>query len=540
MPRESFATSLAFAPFEIVFSVLAVTVPALAIWIGSSFAAYEGAPIWMPLVAGALLFPILPLAWELVSAARNKGKARWLTGWQRFVLRFLLIDSVFLATLVAAAPQRVFTALSTRGDWILDRQEGEWVAPTRASLFEAVDRLESLHALALGKNTYESDARKTDSTSTAAPTPGQVALAGGPPSLAAPPGPPLPDVPAPSLVEAQPNLPSAEEPAPQPSPSGPIKVGPDGEVLIELDESTQPEPTPVRPASRPVSWPWSARPDPVLASLPPEIASDAAAIGTFFATKIPDRRARLKAVHDFVATRLTYDLEARDSGRLPPQDPATILASGRAVCAGFARLMVEIARAADLDVRFVIGSSREQDGDAMAIDHAWNAAELDGRWYLIDATFDSGAVEDGRFVKRLGTYYFLTPPEIFGVDHFPEDPSWQLRDPALSRAEFLRQPKLSPEFFAHGLGLLAPDRAQVAVSQRFEARISNPRRIFLMARAAPESGAATDCEVVSQEDETRISCLLAAKGRHAFELYGSTQRIGAQPLLGRIDLRNRL
>ena len=46
---------------------------------------------------------------------------------------------------------------------------------------------------------------------------------------------------------------------------------------------------------------------------------------------------------------------------------------------------------------------------------------------MIDATWGSGYISYyGGFVQKLDERYFLSPPQIFGEDHLPEDPRWSL------------------------------------------------------------------------------------------------------------------
>ncbi|MBI4822116.1 MAG: hypothetical protein HY791_38010 [Deltaproteobacteria bacterium] len=583
MERTSFFSSLLWAPLEILFVAVVLVVPGLGIWIASSLAAFEGAPWWMPALAGAFVFPLLPLGWELVSKLRRRDRKQWLTWVQRVTLRVLAVSLVFLAALVFVAPERAFTALSTRGDWMLEHARGSWVEPTRRALFRAVDGLEELYALGSGRNSFRLEAESADPEPR--PTAGAVAIledqarrepaasklllaTGSSPSATELSG-ATGSVDAGSADAGTPDAGEAEE-GPIELEEGEAEAEPEsGEpIMIRLHESADPKPStikrttvvsggvedqsganaelpegqapaPIDTAVGGVRWPAEPSVHPIVARIPSSALSDAGAIGQFIAENEASPLGRLKAAHDFAASRIQYDEEARRTGQLPPQDPGSVLATRRAVCAGYARLVRAIGEAAKVRVAYVVGSSRDQSSETMAIDHAWNAAEVGGRWYLLDATYDAGGVQGGSFVAKYGTEYFLTPPEIFGIDHFPEDPKWQLRSAEISKAEFLRQPRLSPRFFAQGLSLVSPDRSRVHVTRAFEARIANPRGIFLVARAVPDAGGATGC-VVSEGSETRISCELTTPGLYGFELFGSTERVGVQPLLGRLAVQNGL
>jgi hypothetical protein len=70
--------------------------------------------------------------------------------------------------------------------------------------------------------------------------------------------------------------------------------------------------------------------------------------------------------------------------------------------------------------------------------HAWNAINLEGSWYLCDVTWASGISDDymgsNRNIDLDG--YFMVKPEQFILTHLPEDPSWQLLGEKKTLKEF--------------------------------------------------------------------------------------------------------
>lgn len=76
--------------------------PLAGVWLASSLAAFANRATWLPVVAGLLLFPGLPLAWEGAAALRHHGaglakvRRRFLTFSDRLVLRTLAINILFL------------------------------------------------------------------------------------------------------------------------------------------------------------------------------------------------------------------------------------------------------------------------------------------------------------------------------------------------------------------------------------------------------------------------------------------------------------
>ena len=132
--------------FKAVCVTLMVGAPLFGVWLASSLAAFANRATWLPLAAGLLLFPGLPLAWEGVGILRArrdkkaKGRRRFLTFSDRLILRTLALNLLFLVVLLAAYPSRAFVALSTRGDWMLDGQHGPTAERAR-KVYEGVEAL---------------------------------------------------------------------------------------------------------------------------------------------------------------------------------------------------------------------------------------------------------------------------------------------------------------------------------------------------------------------------------------------------------------
>jgi len=81
--------------------------------------------------------------------------------------------------------------------------------------------------------------------------------------------------------------------------------------------------------------------------------------------------------------------------------------------------------------------------------HAWNAVEIAGFWYLIDCTLGSGYISDTNFVQKLHDVYFLMQPQQIINTHFPNQPKWQLLEQPISRDRFNNSPKFFSSFHNH-------------------------------------------------------------------------------------------
>ena len=465
--------------FKLAFVAAAVLLPLLGVWIASSLAAHHDGPLWASLVAGALCFPLLPLGWDLFATWRRKRRGgvrpRVLTGFDRLVLRTLIVNLVFVGGLLAAFPASVFEALSTRGDWMLPRDDAGWAQRTRGVLFGAAERMSWLHE-ATHENAYEGliDPSLTKSQSSAGDAP----------------------------IAGDTTRPDDREPKPT--------------------EPTKPKVTP-EDLYRRDGWPSAPTLHPIVTSLPAAAETSIESVARYVVEHEPDPVQRVKALHDYVADRVAYDVPALRTRNFPPQDAKSVFERRTAVCAGSAALLAELGRAAGIEIVVVVGDGRDSDGLFDGTGHAWNAFNLSGRWYLADATWDAGYVEGDAFVKQYETSYFMTPPEVFVTTHMPEDPKWQLLATPLSQGDFIRQPHLKPTFSSLGLRLLEPARAQstARAGEALELRLDNPHGFEIAGNVrALEGDPATIAFCDNDEDRSSMSCSLPATGRHQVVLFG--------------------
>jgi len=136
-----------------------------------------------------------------------------------------------------------------------------------------------------------------------------------------------------------------------------------------------------------------------------------------------DRQGRdaVLAVHDWVARNVQYDMDRlagiRGQGEsgVPILRASDILRLRRGVCQDYAVLAAALLRAAGFRARVVTGIARPPGGQDEL--HAWNQVWVDGRWLSFDATWNSGHIENGRFVAKFSRDYFDLPEEVFARTH---------------------------------------------------------------------------------------------------------------------------
>ncbi len=72
-----------------------------------------------------------------------------------------------------------------------------------------------------------------------------------------------------------------------------------------------------------------------------------------------------------------------------------------------------------------------------------------------------GARMGNHWQRHFTEHYFLTPPEEFSYDHFPDDARWQLLTQPLTRTQYEGLVALHPAFFEHGLAVVGPSSLRV-------------------------------------------------------------------------------
>ncbi len=500
--------------FKALFAAFVIALPLLGVWLASSLAAYSNGPLWLAIVAGLAAFPALPLAWEGVSAYRQRKKAvkHILTLGDRLLLRTLAVNLVFLGVLLSYYPSTAFTALSTRGDWFLERAADSWGVPARSYLFWAADRLEWLY-VATHDNPFEDKEPTPEPTASVAPT-----------TI------PTPTLPTATATEVPPPAATAV------ASTDPSKVAPSP---LPTATSLPPVPTPT-PSGQPSvalkAWPFEQKLHPLATSIPPEAETNYVDVARWIVAHEPDPVLRVKAIHDYVANRVAYDAESYLAGRYPSMKPDVVFQSQKGVCAGYAKLFESMGKAVGMDVEYIVGQSRDSGGDVSGQSHAWNAIKIEGAYYLVDVTWDSGYLEGPEFVRDYSSDYFLTPADVFGSNHFPNDPRWQLRQTPISRGDFMRQPNLRPSFFARGLSLVDPNRSQVTVPRDAKVILGNPKGQSITATFSEKGKEERNRCRVTGSATTEILCPLPREGTYHLMFFASEKASGSRPFVGQLEV----
>jgi len=131
------------------------------------------------------------------------------------------------------------------------------------------------------------------------------------------------------------------------------------------------------------------------------------------------------------------------------------------ICTGYAFLLRELCRLANIECKIINGyyKSHDFDKDKPFPNHSWNAVLLNNKWYLCDATLASGYyfTNENIFIFDYNDGYFLTAPELFVQNHFPENTKWTLLPKSsLNFTEFVESPFVYSDTFKHRIAPIQP------------------------------------------------------------------------------------
>jgi len=132
-------------------------------------------------------------------------------------------------------------------------------------------------------------------------------------------------------------------------------------------------------------------------------------------------------VHDWVCENIYYDEDSLRNGKYPPYNPVDVINSKKAVCKGYAYLYATMLRSIGIPCNIVSGYALGIDGvdnwseltDTKTQNHAWNEVYIDGRWVIVDTTWDCGNKIVNGEKTREGTshLFFDANLEYFSANH---------------------------------------------------------------------------------------------------------------------------
>jgi hypothetical protein len=143
------------------------------------------------------------------------------------------------------------------------------------------------------------------------------------------------------------------------------------------------------------------------------------------------------------------------------------------VCQDYAALFWKVSELCEMESAIISGHAKTEVyeiGKTPDDNHAWNAIRINNTWSLIDVTWAAGYVDHKSkvFQQRFTGSYFMTPPDVFFLNHFPKDTTWLFADKTIS--EFSKLPLYHRSYLDLTLRIEIPQQGviQAAAGEEIE------------------------------------------------------------------------
>jgi transglutaminase-like putative cysteine protease len=223
-------------------------------------------------------------------------------------------------------------------------------------------------------------------------------------------------------------------------PAIPLSSRPDISKLLATKPKVEASPSRVHVSSAPqptqsatscLSCRDFSGPDTHASKFPRESVPSLDWLATQLTTPFPSLTDKARAIFTWLHHNISYDVVAFFNDAVKPSTPSNTLATGLAVCEGYAALFTALATKVGLESVVVGGHGKGfgfaalQPGAPLPPEsqgHAWNAVKIDnGEWKLIDCCWGAGNIggPGQPYNKDFTPRFFTMPNDEFGLGHFP-------------------------------------------------------------------------------------------------------------------------
>lgn len=182
--------------------------------------------------------------------------------------------------------------------------------------------------------------------------------------------------------------------------------------------------------------------------------SDVSWLAQQLCSPFPSATDKARAIFTWLHHNIDYDVHSFFNGTVQPSTPEKTIASGLAVCEGYAGLFAALALKAGLECVVCSGDGKgfghkpleaHEPIPPFKPSHAWNAVRIDnGEWKLVDPCWGAGSIgcpkKGGGYNRAFNPSMFTMDNNEFGYKHFPSHTAHQFRTDGrvMSYEEFKR------------------------------------------------------------------------------------------------------
>lgn len=134
---------------------------------------------------------------------------------------------------------------------------------------------------------------------------------------------------------------------------------------------------------------------------------------------------KTRAIHDWVAKNIAYDVESYYSPTSKLYTSTEVLDRMKDVCSGYANLTAALNRAVGIKSKIIIGTAiwtdmgETWDNTDKVDNHAWVEVFVDGKWMIQDPTWNAGYIDgaDNSFTFSYSDQYYNPTAAEFALSH---------------------------------------------------------------------------------------------------------------------------
>ena len=207
---------------------------------------------------------------------------------------------------------------------------------------------------------------------------------------------------------------------------------------------------------------------------------------------------KAKAIALWITKNIDYDVKMYEKGHFKKQKSSDVLKKRKAICEGYSNLFKDMCDQVGVRSYVVTGYSKAgnyEPGDILVReDHAWNAVQINGKWYLVDLTWAAGNIElkprmfqrylsvylgfpfkeKRKFVEKTNYKYLFAEPSFLIIDHLPVNDWWQLMEYTVPVEVFEKDSAEIKKFVKEGKGKFSSYDADIAKYEEME----EPQRVL--------------------------------------------------------------
>lgn len=229
----------------------------------------------------------------------------------------------------------------------------------------------------------------------------------------------------------------------------------------------------------------------------------------------------------WISLNIDYDVAAYKAGRYYDTACSVTLNRGKAVCGGYAELLETMLETVGIPAFTISGYARGAGftpGETTQSNHAWNAAKLGGKWYLMDATWGSGSIDSktNQFNRKFKEFYFAAVPSEMIITHFPDNPRFQFLERPISREEFSNKPRFTSAM--HEFGIMPDVKINLTQTSSgksvYRFRTMLPKTNLMASAVHEKTGQRVEGLVQIRDNTAEVRLHFPKTGRYEVTIYG--------------------